>query len=172
MFLVHHLLITHRSVHMSTSDIAATLHLSEMSANPLKLNDGSLVLNESAAEYSKVSRSVLDRRSGVVCAYGQVISHIVNPYLAAFDGAFSGQAFPGGPDTPSLVRNVPDHNARLSVIQSRRLSHGCQCQGLSYLSHKAISYSGHPTRSVTYDRTSRFIEPQRAGLLMIPQFMD
>lgn len=112
-----------------------TLQLSEMTANPLRLNGGSLVLNESGKEHSKVSLNVLHRRSGAVCAYSQVISYIVNPHLAAFDGAFSGQAFLGRPHATSLVRNVPDHKTRTSVVQSTSLSHDCQCQRLSYLSN-------------------------------------
>ena len=39
------------------------------------------------------------------------------------------------PDTPTLVKNVPDSNEGPSVIRPTCLSHGCQCQQLRRLSH-------------------------------------
>ena len=83
--------------------------------------------------------------------------------LAASDGAVSEQAIPGRSNTPSLAKNIPD-----PVVRSTSLSHGCQRQQFSYL---ATPYSGYPTRPVSYDPLSRFLEPQQVGPTTIPSFV-
>ena len=43
------------------------------------------------------------------------------------------------PDTPTLVKNVPDSNEGPSVIRPTCLSHGCQCQQLRRLSRHILA---------------------------------
>jgi hypothetical protein len=154
---------------MSIGDIAPTLQLSQMGANPSTLDDGWLDLEQSRKEHLKVSLNALYRHSGAVYSspYNQVILHIVNSCLAAAsDGAFSGQALPDRLDAPTLPKNIPDFNERPSVVQPTTLSHGCQC--LSYLSHKVIPY---PTRTLPYEPPSLSLEPQPVGIIIIPPFI-
>jgi hypothetical protein len=151
--------------YISTRSIAPTLQLSQMGANPLTSNDGWLDVDQSRKEHLKVSLSASYRHSGAVYSlpYNQVILHIIHSYLAASDGAFSGQTLPDRPDVPTLPVNVPDSSERPSVVQLATLSHGCQC--LSYMSHKVIPY---PTRTLSYEPPSLFLEPQPVSLIIIP----
>lgn len=86
----------------------------------------------------------------------------------ASDGPVSGQEIPGIPNTRSLAKNDPDPTIRPPVVRSATLSHGCQSQQLSYLSHRATPHNGYPTRSVTYDPLAQSLEPQQVGAISIP----
>ena len=141
---------------MLICNTSATFQLSEQNGNPSILNDDSFVLHEH--QYPDA------------IPYHQVIRYITNMCLAASDGASSGKEFLARPDAPSLVKNVPDPNEGPSVVGPACLSHGCQCQQLHCLSHKAIPHTGYPMQSVPSYTPSRLLEPQQVSFIMILPF--